>query len=413
MRIERHLGLGVVALVVLGVLLFFFDGQPTQAPIREIETKALPANHMASLAKRPVFPYSVVPGGTQTGAEANAMAQLDPTVGRHYAALDLKKLSPVQVSKGTSAFVSYRVGNRIYWTSKRLYLREGEKLLTDGKLFLRARCGNRVSQEPMQPTLTKSEPSEDELDRPNWDTPLFQAMVREANVREGEELFRLPGAGPQSIATLKTDLPDSLFSVMPGVVAGILGGGLPGGVAGSVSPGGITGNGGNFTGPVVFAGLEGSRPPVFEEFRPPILPNLLFPIGPGYVEFRPPEILPPILIASNLPPVVPGLILPPPLTVYTPPVLAGGLGPVVLPGVLPPGGGGGEAIVPPGVVTPPVTSGPPIISTPPITSAPGNGPPTDTPPDGGPFVPEPIPEPGSLWIVPIGLALLYQYKRRS
>lgn len=419
MRYERQLGLGVVALALLGGLLFLFEEEHTQAPIREIETKALPLNHMASLAKRPVFPYSVVPGGTKDGLEAQQMAQMDPAVRRHYAPLDLKRLSPVQVTKGTSAYLSYRIGKRIYWTSKRLYLREGEKLLSDGKLLLRARCGNRVSLEPMQPTLAHAEPSEAELDLPSWDSPLFQAMLREANTGADLGLFDLPGAGPQGIETVQTNLPDSLFGVLPDLLAGNgggpIGGTLPGGLSGIRNPDGIVVNGGNFFGGVVTAGVDLGGPPCFEDLQPPVLPGVLFPALPLNPIFRVPDLFPPVLLAGNLLPVGPGFLLP---GVVFSPIVSGDFPPILLPG-----GGGGTDL---GVVVPPGT-GPGTGTGPGGGGGPGGG--TGGgggtgPGGGGPggaggpggdmptLEPAQVPEPATFWLLLLSLALLL-FSRRS
>ena len=49
-------------------------------------------------------------------------------------------------------FVSYRLQNAIYWTSRRIHLPEGEPVLVDGKNMIRARCGNRIAFEPPRRT---------------------------------------------------------------------------------------------------------------------------------------------------------------------------------------------------------------------------------------------------------------------
>jgi hypothetical protein len=55
------------------------------------------------------------------------------------------------------------VVDKIFWTAKPVTIKAGETVLCDGKNFIRARCGNRISERPMRP-IRQNEPSEDELD---------------------------------------------------------------------------------------------------------------------------------------------------------------------------------------------------------------------------------------------------------
>jgi PEP-CTERM motif-containing protein len=63
-------------------------------------------------------------------------------------------------------FVSYRVGNRIYWTKNKTLVPRGEMLITDGTHFARTRCGNRISERPMGP-VSPAEPTAKTLDEPS------------------------------------------------------------------------------------------------------------------------------------------------------------------------------------------------------------------------------------------------------
>jgi hypothetical protein len=42
-------------------------------------------------------------------------------------------------------YLSYRLGNRVFWTKHKVSLRKGERLITDGKITARTRCANQVS----------------------------------------------------------------------------------------------------------------------------------------------------------------------------------------------------------------------------------------------------------------------------
>lgn len=113
---------------------------------------------------RKVYPYSIVPGGADDVRTAKR-AMLDPAIHSHYASFDLSQLREVTLATNMSGYVSYRWGDKIYWTSKKLTLRAGEKVFTDGTHIARGRCLNCYSALPMSPTRPH-EPTEAVLDAP-------------------------------------------------------------------------------------------------------------------------------------------------------------------------------------------------------------------------------------------------------
>ncbi|HXW57547.1 MAG TPA: hypothetical protein VEJ67_17480 [Candidatus Cybelea sp.] len=70
---------------------------------------------------------------------------------RHYADFDVEKARVVRLDRDEAVYVSYRLNDRIYWTSRRLALLKGEAILTDGEHEARTRCGNRISAAPESP----------------------------------------------------------------------------------------------------------------------------------------------------------------------------------------------------------------------------------------------------------------------
>jgi hypothetical protein len=114
---------------------------------------------------RPVYPYSVVPGGVENAQELKWVAEHDPIVGAHYAGFDYNHAQVVRVELARTVFVSYRIGNRIYWTRRRVKLHKGEKLITDGRMTARARCANRVEEKPQQ-EASPAEPTAEKFDQP-------------------------------------------------------------------------------------------------------------------------------------------------------------------------------------------------------------------------------------------------------
>lgn len=109
--------------------------------------------------------YSVIPGGVHSKKQLARVLATDPVVARHYANFDLHNLRFFRLRHGRDAYVSYRLGNLIFWTSRKIRLFAGETLLTDGVHLARARCGNRVSFSPKQPT-TSWQPSDLALSTP-------------------------------------------------------------------------------------------------------------------------------------------------------------------------------------------------------------------------------------------------------
>jgi len=114
---------------------------------------------------RPVYRYSVVAGGVRDVRELKWAAQHDPVVAAHYAGFDYDHARMVKLVLARTAYVSYRIGNRVYWTRHRVSLKKGETVITDGKMTARTRCANRVEEVPQQAT-SESEPPAAKFDEP-------------------------------------------------------------------------------------------------------------------------------------------------------------------------------------------------------------------------------------------------------
>ncbi len=115
---------------------------------------------------RLVYPYSVVPGGVASADELREAAAHDPLVAEHYAGFNYARARVIQVDRPRLVYLSYRKGGQIHWTRKQASLHPGEKLITDGKITARERCGNQVSVLP-QANTAPDEPLVAELDRPD------------------------------------------------------------------------------------------------------------------------------------------------------------------------------------------------------------------------------------------------------
>jgi hypothetical protein len=131
---------------------------PSQA--RQSDSKLL-----ARGVNRLVYPYSVIRGGVANPDELKRMMEYDPVVSRHFKGFDYQRARVVQVSEKQAMYVSYRIGDRVYWTRRKVSLHPGETLITDGAIVARTRCGNRVAPVPLD-AGSPLEPSTEELELP-------------------------------------------------------------------------------------------------------------------------------------------------------------------------------------------------------------------------------------------------------
>jgi len=145
---------------------------------------------------RAVYPYSLVSGGVRDAHELKWAVDHDPVVGAHYAGFDYAHARLVRLLLERSVYVSYRIGNRVYWTRHKVKLRKGETLLTDGKITARTRCANRVEETPQQES-SKLEPPAVKFDEPVQ--PALGTAVETLPVPFETALLNrpgLPGLGP-------------------------------------------------------------------------------------------------------------------------------------------------------------------------------------------------------------------------
>lgn len=238
--------LALVAMCVAGVRLFSNRHRTSEIEANSSapSTSNLPyigafqPSPKIQIRKRLVYPYSVVPGGVTSADELRLAAAHDSVVASHYAGFDYRHAHLVQVKQAQKVYLSYRLRNKVYWTVRQASLHPGEKLLTDGTMTARTRCGNQVSVLPHL-AISPDEPTLAQLDRPD-------AM---ASGIEG-----LPGAPDSRLLAIDPPLPFGPSHTGP---TGIVGGGGPPGVfvpppvgsgGGGPGAGGGGGNGGGGNG---------------------------------------------------------------------------------------------------------------------------------------------------------------------
>ncbi|HEU5257265.1 MAG TPA: PEP-CTERM sorting domain-containing protein [Vicinamibacterales bacterium] len=154
----------VVAAFVCAVL-FLEPLQEARVELLKAATEAVLAHDVdlepaRDESARTVYPFSVIPGGVRSAEEFAEAVATDPAVGAHYGDVMPAAMHVKTVDAPRAAYMSYRIGDQIYWTKRKLALHEGEQVLSDGSVTIRSRCGNRLADEPMQPTSEAEPPVE-------------------------------------------------------------------------------------------------------------------------------------------------------------------------------------------------------------------------------------------------------------
>jgi hypothetical protein len=157
---------------------------------------------------RPVYQYSVVPGGIEDAKELKWVAEHDPIVAAHYAGFDYDHARVVRLTLARTVYLSYRIGNRIYWTRHRITLHKGEKVITDGRMTARGRCANRVEEVPQQ-AVSDSEPPAVKFDQPVGTGP--GTATQAPPVPFQSALLNRPAIGPAGPLSLYDPIVGSNF----------------------------------------------------------------------------------------------------------------------------------------------------------------------------------------------------------
>jgi len=174
----------------------------------------------ASRPRRPIFPYSIVPGGVRDAGELQSAASHDPVVAKHYSDFRIAASHTVRLEKPLKMYVSYRRNNQVYWTSNRMLVPAGESLISDGENLARVRCGNRLSAIAAKP-VSASEPTKEELNAPEFVPPLMAELL------PGEGVDFFPGVPDGAIPALPTGPNPGSKTPPPGLFPPLLPPGVP------------------------------------------------------------------------------------------------------------------------------------------------------------------------------------------
>lgn len=212
----------VLSLLTPGARRTWNSFMASHAPLSRstVTTTAPPPAYIRSL--RPTYPYSVIPGGAYTPQELRNANAKDSIVRAHYADFNMKDAWVVKLTDDRLAYVSYRVQDRIYWTAKKLRIPQGEYLLTDGVHFARARCGNRLAEQPQQ-QISSLEPPAALLSlpafRPNFSPQLDLGQTSPLEIAPPVDGLT-PFTAPNSTSTVVLQQSPGLLASNPSVPVG-------------------------------------------------------------------------------------------------------------------------------------------------------------------------------------------------
>ena len=172
---------------------------------------------------RPSYLYSVIPGGIASADELRQSMQDDPVVAREFEGFDFQRAHLVKVSENQLMHVAYRMGDKVYWTRKKVALHSGETLISDGKIVARTRCGNRIAMAPLGPPSIV-EPMEADFSQPLFSNDM---VTREAEPQPEPYAAVIPTATPVEAKAMqptggKRSLP---FFLLPAFGVPAMGGG--------------------------------------------------------------------------------------------------------------------------------------------------------------------------------------------
>jgi len=177
---------------------------------------------LRQLEGRTVYKYSVVPGGVRSVQELKRAAEHDPVVATHYAGFDYDHARVVRLVLARTAYISYRIGNKVYWTRHRVSLKKGETVITDGKMTARTRCANRVEQMPQQ-AASEAEPPAATFDEP-VQPQLGTAVTAPPVPFQSALMNRPPGLGPaMPLASYDPIANGTMTPILPGPMPGVCG----------------------------------------------------------------------------------------------------------------------------------------------------------------------------------------------
>lgn len=167
---RRSARLRWLGILILAVTALWYGPRPVSlnptGPLgRHVST--IPAQKSVSEQQtvRAVYPHSVIPGGVKSVGELKNAIANDPVISLQFVNFNLSHARVTRLDQDRFAYVSYRRGNQLFWTTRKLKIPRNEMVITDGEHTAISRCGNLVSETVSYP-ISSDEPSAEVLDTP-------------------------------------------------------------------------------------------------------------------------------------------------------------------------------------------------------------------------------------------------------
>ena len=99
----------------------------------------------AAATSRPVYRYSLIPGGVRTVAELHERVASDAMLSERFEQFDWSSARISKLPADLLVFVNFRKDGKISWTRQRILVRAGQEIISDGVRTILTRCGNEIS----------------------------------------------------------------------------------------------------------------------------------------------------------------------------------------------------------------------------------------------------------------------------
>lgn len=138
-------------IVSLGLCVVFFTiGMSKEiVPISSVKTESVA---IPTPKSRPLYAYSLVPGGVGSIAELHSRISSNPILAKYFAHFNWAKATVIMFGHDMDVWMVFQRGSNILWTKRRVHIKAGELAVTDGVMTIMMRCGNAISWAPEEPS---------------------------------------------------------------------------------------------------------------------------------------------------------------------------------------------------------------------------------------------------------------------
>ena len=136
---------GLLFGAMVAVLLLFTPQTVNSQPGKSFSSVTITESYI--VAPRPVYPYSLLPGGVRSVAELRKAFKDNPEYAAMFPGFDFTKAHLVHIKQW--AWVNFRKDGKVGWSKEPILL--DEDIVSDGRYMIRLRCANKISSTPQVP----------------------------------------------------------------------------------------------------------------------------------------------------------------------------------------------------------------------------------------------------------------------